>query len=85
MSGPLLIGRAFGTRDFPRILSYNQLVMNFGVALGPILIGAIYDFGGGHQNAFLAVSTQVYRFFALARSWLTDACMKQMSDAHAVK
>ena len=86
MSGPLLIGRAFGTRDFPRILSYNQLVMNFGVALGPILIGAIFDFGGGYQNAFLAVSTSsLLAFLLLLAAGSPDACMKQMSDAHAVK
>ena len=86
MSGPLLIGRAFGTRDFPRILSYNQLVMNFGVAIGPILIGAIFDFGGGYQNAFLAVSTSsLLAFLLLLAAGSPDACMKQMSDAHAVK
>lgn len=86
MSGPLLIGRAFGTRDFPRILSYNQLIMNFGVATGPILIGAIYDFGGGYQNAFLAVSTSsLLAFLLLLAAGSPDACMKQMSDAHAVK
>ncbi|MEL0072166.1 MAG: MFS transporter [Rhodobiaceae bacterium] len=55
MSQPLLIGAAFGVRDFPRILSYNQLLMNIGVAAGPLFVGLIYDFGGGYRNAFVIV------------------------------
>lgn len=55
MSQPLLVAAAFGVRDFPRILSVQQLVMNAGVALGPIVIGLIYDFGGGYANAFVFV------------------------------
>ena len=55
MVQPLLVAAAFGLRDFPRILSYQQLIMNFGVASGPIAIGVIYDFGGGYGNAFLFV------------------------------
>jgi predicted MFS family arabinose efflux permease len=66
MSQSLLIGKAFGVRDFPRILSANQLMMNGGVALGPILIGLMYDFGGGYQNAFIVVSmTSILAFVAL--------------------
>ncbi len=84
MSGPLLIGRAFGTRDFPRILSYNQLIMNFGVAVGPLLIGAIYDFGGGYQNALLVVSaSSVLAFFLLLAAGSPDACARQMADENA--
>ena len=56
MLQPLLIGAAFGLRDYPRLLSYFQLLMNFGVAAGPIFIGLIYDYSGGYQMAFLAVA-----------------------------
>ena len=56
MVQPLLVAAAFGLRDFPRILSYQQFIMNFGVAMGPIAIGLIYDFGGGYGNAFVFVS-----------------------------
>ena len=55
MSQPLLVAAAFGLHDFPRILSVQQLVMNGGVASGPIVIGLIYDFGGGYANAFIFV------------------------------
>lgn len=56
MLQPLLIGAAFGMRDYPRLLSYFQLLMNFGVAAGPIFIGLIYDYAGGYQAAFLAAA-----------------------------
>jgi MFS family permease len=66
MSQPLLIGKAFGVREFPRILSVNQLIMNGGVSLGPLLIGLVYDFGGGYQNAFILVGlTSLLAFIAL--------------------
>ncbi len=82
MSQPLLIGRAFGTRDFPRILSYNQLIMNFGVALGPILIGAIYDFGGGYTNAFIAVGGSSFlAFFLLLIAGSPEACARASEGA----
>ena len=55
MAQPLLVATAFGVRDFPRILSLHQLAMNGGVALGPVAIGLIYDFGGGYGNAFVFV------------------------------
>ena len=56
MLQPLLIGAAFGLRDYPRLLSYFQLLMNFGVAAGPIFIGLVYDFAGGYRTAFLAMA-----------------------------
>ena len=55
MAQPLLVAAAFGVRHFPRILSLHQLAMNGGVALGPVVIGLIYDFGGGYGNGFAFV------------------------------
>ncbi len=46
MSQPLLIASAFGLRDFPRILSINQLCSSLGMAFGPSLVGILYDYGG---------------------------------------
>lgn len=69
MLQPLLIGAAFGMRDYPRLLSYFQLLMNFGVAAGPIFIGMIYDYAGGYQAAFLAVAAAaVCAVLAMARA-----------------
>ena len=62
MLQPLLVGAAFGMRDYPRLLGYFQFLMNFGVALGPILMGVIYDASpaNGYQNAFLAVAVAAF-------------------------
>jgi cyanate permease len=58
--------------------------MNFGVAVGPLLIGAIYDFGGGYQNALLVVSaSSVLAFFLLLAAGSPDACARQMADENA--
>ena len=75
MSQPLLVGAAFGMRDFPRILSVQQLVMNGGVALGPIAIGLVYDFAGGYQNAFVMVGVC---------SLLAFACLRRAGRPNAV-
>ncbi|MEG9861864.1 MAG: MFS transporter [Parvularculales bacterium] len=78
MAQPLLVGAAFGMRDFPRILSVQQLVMNGGVALGPILIGLFYDFGGGYQNAFIFVGLcSLMAFGALWRAGPPEQVMAQ--------
>lgn len=64
MLQPLLIGAAFGMRDYARLLSYFQLLMNFGVAAGPLFIGLIFDMSGGYQGAFLAVALAALCAFA---------------------
>lgn len=73
MLQPLLIGAAFGLRDYPRLLSYFQLLMNFGVAAGPIFIGLVYDFAGGYQTAFLAMAVAALgAALAMARAGAPD-------------
>jgi MFS family permease len=72
MVQPLLVGAAFGMRDYPRLLGSFQLLMNFGVALGPILIGVIYDAsagGKGYERAFLAIALSAFcAALAMARA-----------------
>jgi MFS family permease len=48
MLHPLLLAEAFGVRDYGRIYSLSQLVMTVGVALGPLLVGAVHDAVGGY-------------------------------------
>lgn len=43
MLQPLLFADAMGTRDYARIFAFNQLVVVAGVALGPVLLGALRD------------------------------------------
>lgn len=78
MLQPLLIGAAFGTRDYARLLSYFQLLMNFGVATGPVLIGLIFDITGGYQGAFLAVATAaLLALFSMAKAGPPEAVLRQ--------
>ena len=85
MSGPLLIGRAFGTR-FPPYSELQPADYEFRSGRGPILIGAIYDFGGGYQNAFLAVGgSSVLAFLLLLAAGSPDACIRQISGDRAAK
>ena len=54
----------------------QQLVMNAGVALGPIAIGLIYDYGGGYQNAFSFVGLcSLVAFAALWQAGPPEAVM----------
>jgi MFS family permease len=43
MLQPLVVAEAFGVRDYPRIFSLASLIMTFGVAAGPFLLGALHD------------------------------------------
>lgn len=62
MLQPLLVGAAFGMRDYPRLLGYFQFLMNFGVALGPVMMGVIFDASPeeGYRNAFVAVAVAAF-------------------------
>ncbi|WP_422027093.1 MFS transporter [Pyruvatibacter mobilis] len=56
MLQPLLLGEAFGLRDYGRIFALSQLCGTFGVAAGPSLVGLVYDFAGGYGAAYLAIA-----------------------------
>jgi MFS family permease len=51
MLHPLLLAEAFGVREYGRIYSVSQLVMTFGVAGGPALVGLVHDTAGGYGLA----------------------------------
>ena len=52
MLHPLLLAARFGVRDYGRIYSRSQLVATFGVAGGPLFIGALHDVVDGYGIAF---------------------------------
>ena len=52
MLHPLLLAERFGVRDYGRIYSRSQLVATFGVAVGPLFIGALHDLVDGYGIAF---------------------------------
>jgi len=56
MMQPLLLAEAFGVENYGRVYSVSQLVGVFGYALGPALVGAIYEASGGYTFALLAIA-----------------------------
>ena len=54
MLQPLLLAEAFGVREYPRIYSFSQLLSTLGIALGPALLGILYDVTGGYSVPYLA-------------------------------
>jgi MFS family permease len=50
---PYLVGRYFGMRSFGEIYSYLFIAVPLGGALGPALMGAVYDRMGSYQSVLL--------------------------------
>jgi predicted MFS family arabinose efflux permease len=50
---PYLVGRYFGLRSFGEIYSYLFITVPLGGALGPYLIGEVFDHAGSYQMALL--------------------------------
>jgi MFS family permease len=66
MLQPLILAEAFGTRDYGRIFSLNQLLNTVGVASGPAALGWLFDGFGGYGAAFaLAAGAAVVAFGVL--------------------
>ena len=53
MLHPLLVAAGWGQAPYARLFSISHLLSNFGVALGPALLGYAYVASGGYQTAFL--------------------------------
>jgi MFS family permease len=50
---PYLVGRYFGLRSFGEIYSYLFITVPLGGALGPVLMGAVYDHRGSYRLALM--------------------------------
>lgn len=53
MMQSLLIAQRFGVRDYPRIAARVGLISFSGTAVGPLVLGALYDFAGGYRTSYL--------------------------------
>lgn len=56
MLQPLLLGEAFGLRDYGRIFALSQAFGTAGVAAGPALVGLVYEAAGGYGPAYLTIA-----------------------------
>ncbi len=56
MMQSLLIAERFGVRDYPRIAARSGLISFSGTALGPLLLGWLYDVAGGYRSSYLAAA-----------------------------
>ena len=56
MMQSLLLAERFGVRDYPRIAARSGLISFSGTALGPLLLGWLYDVAGGYRAAYLAAA-----------------------------
>jgi MFS family permease len=64
MLQPLMLGQAFGLRDYPRIFSLSQALTTLGVAGGPLLIGLAQS-AAGYEVAFATVASASVAALAL--------------------
>ena len=53
MMQSLLLAERFGVRDYPRIAARSGLVSFSGTALGPLILGWLYDVAGGYSTSYL--------------------------------
>jgi MFS family permease len=54
MMQSLLLAERFGVRDYPKIAARSGLISFSGTALGPLLLGWLYDVAGGYRSSYLA-------------------------------
>ena len=52
MIQPLILAETFGVKDYGRIFAVSQLLTTIGYAMGPEIMGAMFDYFGGYRNAF---------------------------------
>lgn len=57
MMQPLLLAETFGVKNYGRVYSISQLVGVAGYAVGPSLVGLLYDSGSGYITAYLVIAT----------------------------
>lgn len=56
MLHPLMIGEAYGVKDYPRIFSRSQFFAFVGTAFGPYVLGWLHDNAGGYRTSYLVAA-----------------------------
>jgi len=83
MMQSLLLAEKFGVRDYPRIAARSGLISFSGTALGPLLLGWLYDVAGGYRSSYLAAgacSLIGALLFSMAGSASSDEVTVRSSD-----
>ena len=52
MLQPLIVAAAFGVTGYPKIFAFMQLIVTFGIAGGPFLLGYLHD-AASYQTSYL--------------------------------
>ncbi|MDR3498638.1 MAG: MFS transporter [Parvibaculum sp.] len=56
MMQPLIVAEAFGLKAYARILSLAQMITTCANAIGPALMGFLYERAGGYEVPYLAIA-----------------------------
>jgi len=78
---PLLVGRCFGEREFPKILGLAMAGFAVGVLFGPFLMGKIFDVTGNYAGAFVLGMGISFIAGILALFIQTDALKNKFSTS----
>ncbi|MDA3895489.1 MAG: MFS transporter [Desulfobacteraceae bacterium] len=70
---PIMVGRCFGEREFPKILGLTMTGFAVGVLFGPFLMGKIFDVTGNYAGAFVMAMGVAFIAGILALFIQTDA------------
>jgi len=55
MLQPLVIVESFGLRSYARIYAFGNAITTVGLAVGPLLLGLLYE-AGGYGTAYITVA-----------------------------
>lgn len=56
MMQPLITAEAFGLKAYARILSLSQMIVTCANALGPVVMGLLYERAGGYGTAYVVIA-----------------------------
>jgi len=76
---PIMVGRCFGEREFPKILGLTMAGFAVGVLFGPFLMGKIFDITGNYAGAFFLAMGIAFIAGIMALFIQTDALQNKFT------
>jgi predicted MFS family arabinose efflux permease len=80
MMQPLIVIDAFGVRDYAKIYALTQLVTTLGYAVGPGLMGRMFDSTGNYRAAFFGAAVAAAAGFVCFRLAVSRRPRKDLSE-----